>query len=201
MQKPRAKIYIAAILFLSAPSAQARADSVDQIERYINNITTMQGSFTQAGPGETLARGQFWISRPGRMRFNYQAGMEVIADGVWLAVKAKNRKRAERYPLGATPAQFILMANLRIRQSASVEKLSETKKRLSLWLKLRDDNLPGQIELRFRKHPLALQGWTIIDAQGSTTKIDLANVARGMYIDPRVFFIEDKSIFKRRHRR
>jgi len=171
---------------------------VQRIERYINNMTTLAGDFSQAGPGAQKARGRFWISRPGRMRFAYQAGMVVLADGVWLAVQQKKQSRPERYPLNATPARFLLQSRLNLRRVADVEKIENTRQRIALWLRLKDKNLPGKMYLRFRKNPLALTGWTILDAQGEKTKIDLYNVQRGVDLDPRLFFIEEKSIFKKR---
>lgn len=203
------------LLFLSAPAPALAArtggvtkqELVARVETYINNITTMSGTFTQDGPQHNqkafnFSKGKFWISRPGRMRFEYSQPhmMRVIADGVWLAVKPKPELPPERYPLDATPARFLLKDNLHLGQSARIEDIKYGKNKLSLWLSAKDNNLAGKIKLSFRTNPLALRGWTIIDAQGMTTEIRLKNIKRGQDLDPALFFIKNETLFKRKRR-
>ena len=199
-------VILIVILGLAPAPLFANDKTIKRIENYINNITTMQGSFTQDGPQNNQAvnfsKGKFWISRPGKMRFQYTSPhkMYVIADGVWLAVKPKARLPFERYPLDATPARFLLRQNLSIKDAAQVENLIERGNKISLWLTSKDARLAGKIQLRFRKNPLALEGWTILDAQGMTTEIRLKNVQRGAALDPSLFFIQNETIFKKRRR-
>lgn len=196
-------ISVLGLLLAQPQSAMGTTNIVKRVENYINNITTMNGAFTQDGPGERFETGEFWISRPGRMRFNYKSrsNMFVVSDGVWLGVKTNAQTPIERYPLGATPARFLLNSNLRIGREAKVENVKESKNKISLWLISNDSNLSGKINLRFRKYPLALEGWTIIDAQGMTTQIRLKKVLRGSKIDPAMFFIKNESVFKKRGRK
>ncbi len=207
-----AKLFCLFLLLTSSnlTAAEVKENTLRRIENYINNITTMEGGFTQDGPqsmrlGENrpiFSKGKFWISRPGKMRFEYTSPNKtrVVADGVWLAVKPKPSLPFERYPLNATPARFLLKGNLNIKRSAIVKKFSENKNRISLWLVAKDADFGGKIELRFRKNPLALDGWTIIDAQGLTTQIRLKNTKRGLPLDPALFFIQNETIFKKRRR-
>jgi outer membrane lipoprotein-sorting protein len=195
------------VLWFAFSPVRANEKLIQQIENYINNITTMSGTFTQDGPQNqqgalNFSQGKFWISRPGKMRFEYSAPqqMRIIADGVWLAVKPRPGLPPERYPLDATPARFILKENLHILQSANVEAFQRKKNKISLWLSAKDNNLAGKIRLLFRENPLALMGWTIIDAQGFTTEIKLKNIKRGLAMDPRLFFIKDETLFKRKRR-
>ena len=181
-------------------AAPQNKNLVGRIETYINKIEHMQGRFSQQGPGNLTARGQFWLRRPWKMRFAYAAPNQslIIADGQWLAIQNTPSTPAQRYPLGATPARFILAPNLRLKQEAKITGITQKRGKIHIWLASRDDNLPGRIQLRFRQNPIALEGWTIIDAQGMTTKISLTDVQRGIRASNRLFFVEDSQHFKRR---
>ncbi|HUF87104.1 MAG TPA: outer-membrane lipoprotein carrier protein LolA, partial [Thermohalobaculum sp.] len=42
-----------------------------RISNYLNGMTTLEGNFVQVGPDGQLSEGQFYLRRPGRMRFEY----------------------------------------------------------------------------------------------------------------------------------
>ncbi len=187
-------------LIATDQAARAQQNIIQRVEAYINDIKHMQGDFVQQGPGDISQRGKFWLRRPWKMRFAYAPPSQslIIADGVWLSTQSDRTAPVQRYPLGATPARFILAPNLRIRQEAKITDVIQKKGRIQIWLASRDDNLPGRIQLRFRQNPITLQGWTIIDAQGMTTKISLSNVQRGIFASNHLFFMQDSQPFKKR---
>src|SRR3954452_18170416 len=45
--------------------------AVDEIGKYINSFHTLQGDFTQVSPKGTVSKGVFYLSKPGKMRFEY----------------------------------------------------------------------------------------------------------------------------------
>lgn len=195
--------------FVPGAEALDKNKIIQKVENYINEITTLSGSFTQDGPQRQqnrlhFSQGNFWISRPGKMRFAYTQPTRalILADGIWIAVQNTPTALVERYPLKATPARFILEAGLSIKKNARVEGIEIKNNRLSLWLSAKENNLGGKIKLYFQIKPFfALQGWTIEDAQGLTTQIRLKNVQRNLPLDPKLFFIQDKKVFPSRSRR
>ncbi len=188
------------LAFAWGAAAGAQQNLIQRVETYINGIKHMQGHFSQQGPGDLVAHGQFWLRRPWKMRFAYAPPQQslIIADGVWLAIQNNQGAPAQRYPLGATPARFILAPNLRLQQEAQILDFVQKNGQIHIWLASRDDNLPGRIQLRLRQNPISLEGWTIIDAQGMTTKVSLTNIRRGIRASNRLFFVEDSQPFKKR---
>src|SRR5205823_14150180 len=82
---PRCR-YIAAIvlsglaLLISVPLAAAdkppaltpeQTAAVDEIGNYISGFHTLQGDFTQISPKGIVSKGVFYLSKPGKMRFEY----------------------------------------------------------------------------------------------------------------------------------
>src|SRR6202035_5321103 len=44
---------------------------VDKVSSYLSNVQTLVGDFVQVGPDGRRAEGQFFILKPGKVRFDY----------------------------------------------------------------------------------------------------------------------------------
>ena len=54
-------------------SEAARAD-IARVETYLNRLRTLKGRFLQVASTGSLAEGTVYLSRPGRLRFEYEIG-------------------------------------------------------------------------------------------------------------------------------
>jgi len=45
--------------------------SIEAVNTYFNNLSTLKGSFAQTNPDSKVQRGKFYLMRPGRFRFDY----------------------------------------------------------------------------------------------------------------------------------
>ena len=175
---------------------------VDALSRYLNTITTMQGGFTQQAPdGQQIAEGEFFMRRPGRMRFEYfdPYPTVMIADGTWAGVINRQTKTLSQVPLSRTPLYLLLDENINLAASGAIQSVERAPGIVSA--KAIDPSNPGQgsITMVFSTTPVQLLKWVITDEQGRSSVISLRNVTRGQYIDPRKFVINDPS-FERNNR-
>lgn len=166
---------------------------VDAINRYVNNITTMQGSFVQQSADGRLAEGLFYIRRPGRLRFEYfdPYPTNVVADGTWAAIMNRDLKRIDRLPLRRTPLYMLLRKDVDLARDNAVTDVDlqpGVAKIVAIDPKKPAD---GSITMIFNTTPVELQKWVITDAQGRSSVISLHNVRQGMKIDPRKFVIKE----------
>jgi outer membrane lipoprotein carrier protein len=114
-------------LLLMAPllvfTGGARADSVDLLRDFAQNVKSAKASFTQTvtsadGAKKKTSSGQFEFVRPNRFRFIYAKPFEqqIVADGqkVWLYDVDLNQVtvRPMAQALGATPAALLAGATL-----------------------------------------------------------------------------------------
>src|SRR3569833_2296391 len=92
-----------------APAPTQSAD-LQQIETYLNGLTTAQADFTFAAPDGTLSRGIFYLSRPAKLRFEYTEpkGNLLIADGDYVIYYDAQQKEASNLPISSTPLDFLL---------------------------------------------------------------------------------------------
>ena len=79
----------ALLLFLAAPAAKAQTTReqviafLGEVENQIERIATAQGRFMQISDAGQIVRGDIYIARPGRMRFDYDdpSPALLVADG------------------------------------------------------------------------------------------------------------------------
>ena len=113
---------LAAALLVFA-SMGARADAVDTLKAFVNQVKTGQASFTQTvtspdGAKKKTSSGSFEFSRPNRFRFAYAKPFEqlIVADGqkVWIYDADLNQVSARKFSqaLGATPAALLAGGSL-----------------------------------------------------------------------------------------
>src|SRR5262245_38785518 len=56
---------------------------VERVNSYLSGVQTLTGNFVQVGPDGSRTQGDFYIYKPGRVRFEYDdpSPIELIADG------------------------------------------------------------------------------------------------------------------------
>ena len=115
----RAFLGLALAALAVLPSAPAKAslslspeqqEAINSISEFLNSFKTMQGEFTQVSPKGNLSRGVFYISKPGKMRFEYAPPNPflIVSDGKWLTVKNVKKEKGDQFPLSQTPLRLVL---------------------------------------------------------------------------------------------
>ncbi|MBF3046381.1 outer membrane lipoprotein carrier protein LolA, partial [Pseudomonas aeruginosa] len=76
----------------------------------LSSLQTLVGNFVQVGPDGTKTKGDFYIQKPGKLRFEYDdpSTIEVIADGSSVAVRDRRLATQDVYPLSQTPLRYLL---------------------------------------------------------------------------------------------
>ncbi len=170
-----------------------------RIERYLNGIKTMQARFLQISSDGSYSEGMIHLSRPGRMRIEYDPPnpIMVIADGSSLIYVDKEMEQATAVFLSLTPADLLLRENLSF---TSEEILITGFKRspgiIRVSLVKAESPLDGQLTLVFSDMPLELRKWAVNDAQGVKTTVSLLGSRFGIKVDKTLFDYEMPDPFK-----
>ncbi|MBF9061076.1 outer membrane lipoprotein carrier protein LolA [Rhodobacterales bacterium HKCCSP123] len=187
------KRFALSFALLVALAAPALADRVplSQLSRYLEGITTAEGTFTQINSDGTISTGDIYIQRPGRIRFEYDAeDLLVMAGGGQVAIfDGRSNSRGEQYPLAETPLNLILSRDVDLARSGMVigHEFDGTATRVLA----QDPDRPevGTIELVFTGDPVELRQWIITDSTGAQTTVVLGNLREGGQIPSRLFSI------------
>ncbi len=172
-------------------NAQASAEAAQRIANHFSSVRTMMGEFVQFGPRGEQTGGQFYIERPGKLRFNYEppSDFQVTADGRSVVMENRRLRTADLYSLSSTPLQLILsdridLSGNRVRDVIEDEDLTT--------IRIADRSLFGDstITMMFDRASYDLRQWTITDAQGRDTTVMIFNVQQGVSFDQSVFNID-----------
>jgi outer membrane lipoprotein-sorting protein len=184
----------AAALGLDAVSpASAASDAAQKIADHFSSINSMTGEFVQFGPRGEQTGGKFFLQRPGKVRFNYEApsGYRVISDGKSVAVDNRKLNTMDVYPLSKTPLKLLL--DKRIDLSGNTVKSVKEEDDMTT-IQLSDKKVFGnaRITMMFDPKSYDLRQWTITDAQGKDTTVMVFNLKQGVKIDQGIFKIDYK---------
>jgi outer membrane lipoprotein-sorting protein len=180
--------------------SDAEKGDLKRISAYLNTLKSVQGRFLQVGGDGKQEQGNFYLKKPGRVRFEYQKPNPnlVIADGATVAVLNADLHTTDRYPLGNSPLRLLLSDNIDLASDSRISAVKHEPGALSMTAR----DTMGRITLSFADSGsgLELRQWDVVDAQGSHTTIVVNEMRQAADIPARLFIIEDLSPFKRNGR-
>ncbi|MCZ6448680.1 MAG: outer membrane lipoprotein carrier protein LolA [Alphaproteobacteria bacterium] len=198
----RAALALLAAIFLAAPMVsgalpgtalaqgmETRADITARIERYLNSITTLRARFLQISPTGDVARGTVLISRPGKMRIDYDPPVPVliVTEGSWLMLYDKELEASSYTSLNDSLAGFLVRPRIQLGGDVMVRDLDRGKGVIRVTMVRRDAPESGALTLVFGEKPLSLRQWTIVDGRGGETRVALENPQFNGKIDAKEF--------------
>ena len=185
-------LFIMTIFLISNPVyAKGQSEIIKDVENYLNNIHTMKANFIQSGVNveDVMATGMFYLKRPGRLRFEYNAPYNdiIVADGVMIHFYDAELESVSNAPISSTLADFLLRKEITLSDDVSVVKVFRKNKLLNIMLTLNEDPEAGSLTLGFYEDPLQLAKWSVLDAQGNVTDITLTKIENDNKLDPSLF--------------
>jgi outer membrane lipoprotein-sorting protein len=168
--------------------------AVRKLNDYINGVKYMRGDFSQISPSGKLAKGVFFISKPGKMRFEYAppVPLMIVSDGKWVMIKNKNKENGDAGPLSKTPLRIVLAEKVDLLKDATITNYEEGDGLVSVTMEDKGSSIGGQLVLTYDPSRDALQQWVVIDAKGRRTTVTLENVVTGEKPDPKLFVVKFK---------
>lgn len=167
--------------------------AIRKLNDYINAVKYMRGDFSQISPSGKLARGVFFISKPGKMRFEYAppVPLMIVSDGKWVMIKNKNKENGDAGPLSKTPLRIVLAEKVDLLKDAKITGFEEGDGVVSVTMEDKaEGSIGGQLVLTFDPARDALQQWVVIDGKGRRTTVTLENVVVGEKPDPKLFVVK-----------
>ncbi len=174
-----------------------------RIDAALNSITNFEGRFTQYSPQGQVDQGKIFISRPGRLRFEYDAPnpLLVVSDGVTLVQHDKLLETTDRVPLSATPLNYFLKENVQLARDTEVVGLIKTPQEIRVSARDGSGEMDGVISMIFDPNTLAFKSWVIADSFGGETRVVMSDLRYNGNVDPRIFIHRDEDRRDRRRRR
>jgi outer membrane lipoprotein-sorting protein len=173
--------------------------TLEKVNNYFNSVTTLTGKFVQVGPDGNKTEGQFYMQKPGKIRFEYDppSPIELISDGDTVAVRDRKLVTQDVYPLSQTPLKFLLSDKLDLMKDASVVGIYQDE--LFVTVVIEDKNVIAgthRLMIMFSKKDMQLKQWTVTDPQGYDTTVAVSDLDPGKRLDPKLFKINYERVLQ-----
>lgn len=182
---------VPANIFASFDAAQ-KAQAA-KVSTYLSSLSTLVGNFVQVGPDGSRTTGDFYIQKPGKVRFEYDAPTPIamIADGSSLAVRDRKLATQDIYPLSQTPLRYLLSDRIDLMRDTNV--VSVTADDLFISVTIEEKNAligTSRLMLMLGAKDNQLKQWTVTDPQGYDTTVAIYNLDASKKPDPSLFKID-----------
>ncbi len=166
------------------------ATAIQKANAYFSMNSTMIGDFVQIGGDGRRSEGKIYVQRPGKLRFEYAlpATLEIVADGMSVAVVDRKLGTKDVYFISQTPLKFLLKDQIDLSRDAQVVNVTSDANAVSILIE--DKSTFGGtsfIKLMFDPVKFTLKQWQITDPQGYETLVSLFNVDLAKKPDPWLF--------------
>ena len=186
----------AALLGRSTSTTALSPEQRGIIERVNNYLSTMQilsGKFVQVGPDGRRTQGTFYISKPGKVRFEYDdpSPIELIADGQSVVVRDRNLATQDVYPLSQTPLRFLLADHVDLTKDTSLVAVYADDVFITVVVEEKNGVVgTSRLMIMFNAKDMQLKQWTVTDPQGYDTTVAVYNLDTSKRPNPDMFKID-----------
>ncbi len=192
---PVAKAPAFEIVKVQAPGTLDRNAIIDRVAKAMSDTKTVSGSFTQVDPSGSPSNGAFYISRPGKVRFEYTKPepIFIVSDGATVSIEEPKRKSYDAVPLSSTPLHLFLRSNIDLKKDGSVADVQTSGGSYFVTLVDKTGEAEGKMILQFRQTDFELMGWRQVDGAGAETRVQLNNIQKNVSLKPSLFVVKDPS--------
>jgi outer membrane lipoprotein-sorting protein len=165
----------------------------ERVGAYLGSVRQLQGKFVQVGPDGGKSEGEFFLQKPGKVRFDYNppSPIELIADGQSVVVRDRKLATQDLYPLSQTPLRFLLADRIDLLRDTNLVGVYADDVFVTVVIEERQI-LAGthKVMLMFGAQDYQLRQWTVTDPQGYDTTVAVYNLDTRTTPDPNLFRID-----------
>jgi outer membrane lipoprotein-sorting protein len=179
---------------VAAPlSAAERSKLLKEAAKALAGVKTARGKFEQYSPDGSFSTGQFAMSRPGKVRFDYDdpVPLVLVSDGTTVALQDSELETTDRVPLASTPLSLLLSDTLDFETQAEVIDVRRTGDKTNITVRDKTGETDGTLTVILANSDNALAGWRTVDSNGGRTSVLLSGVETGAKLNPRLFRLPD----------
>ena len=165
----------------------------DRVSAYLSGVRQLHGNFVQVGPDGSKSEGEFFLQKPGKIRFDYNppSPIELIADGSSVVVRDRKLATQDLYPLSQTPLRFLLADRLDLLRDTNL--IGVYADDVFVTVVIEESQILGgthRVMLMFGAQDTQLRQWTVTDPQGYDTTVAVYNLDASKTPDPNMFRID-----------
>ena len=166
---------------------------IERVNNYLSSMQNLSGKFVQVGPDGRRTQGNFYISKPGKVRFEYDdpSPIELVANGRDVAVRDRRLATQDVYPLSQTPLRFLLSDHVDLMKDTSLTAVYADDVFITVVVEEKNGIVgTSRLMIMFGAKDMQLKQWTVTDPQGYDTTVAVYNLDTSKRPDPSMFKID-----------
>jgi outer membrane lipoprotein-sorting protein len=166
---------------------------VNRVSTYLSSVRVLSGDFVQIGADGRRTKGQFYLEKPGKVRFEYEppSPIDIIANGRDVVVRDRKLATQDLYPLSQTPLRFLLADKIDLLRDTNVVAVYADTAFATVVVEEKQALLgTSRLMMMFDSKNYELRQWVITDPQGFDTTVALSNLDTSRRPDPAMFVID-----------
>ncbi|QTL06086.1 outer-membrane lipoprotein carrier protein LolA [Aquabacter sp. L1I39] len=190
--KPGAPFQPRAVAPVQGDQDRAPDVIIDKVSNYWNGVQVLSGNFVQVDPDGSRKTGDFYMQKPGRVRFEYDspATLELISNGQSVAVRDRRLNTQDITPLSQTPLRFLLAQTIDLARDPHVVGVYQDNLYVTVVMEEKVPMLGTyKLLLLFDAKDYQLKQWIVTDPQGYDTSVAIRNLDYTRRPDPKLFVI------------
>lgn len=173
------------------PADKAR---IAKATAYLQALGTGQGRFQQVDFRGRITNGNWYLQRPGRIRFEYDApySLLIVSDGRNVNMWDPRLQSFDQYPLSETPLSLFLSKQISFNQGVIISAISSNAAGFTLKARDRRKQVEGFVTMTFAQDAtgnVMLKEWTVVDQQNRPTTVKLLSFTRDSALKPDLFVL------------
>jgi outer membrane lipoprotein-sorting protein len=164
-----------------------------KVSSYLSSLATLTGNFVQVGPDGGRTKGDFYIQKPGKVRFEYDnpSPIAIVADGASVVVRDRKLATQDLYPLSQTPLRFLLSDRIDLMRDTNLVSVTADDLYISVVIEEKNPLIgTSRLMLMIGAKDNQLKQWTVTDPQGYDTTVAVYNLDSSKRLDPALFKID-----------
>jgi len=164
-----------------------------KVSAYLSSLQTLVGKFVQRAPDGSRTTGDFYIQKPGKVRFEYDdpSPIDIVADGSSLVVRDRRLATQDVYPLSQTPLRYLLSDRIDLMRDTNVIDVTSNNLYVSITIEEKQALVgTSRLMLMFNAKDGQLKQWVVTDPQGYDTVIAVSDLDSTKKLDPSMFKID-----------
>ncbi|MBQ8104348.1 MAG: outer-membrane lipoprotein carrier protein LolA [Afipia sp.] len=164
-----------------------------KVSTYLSSLQNVSGNFVQVGPDGKRTTGDFYIQKPGKIRFEYDdpSPIALVADGTSVVVLDRRLATQDVYPLSQTPLRYLLSDRIDLLRDTNVVGVSSDNMFISVTIEEKQALVgTSRLMLMIGAKDNQLKQWTVTDPQGYDTTVAVYNLDTTKKLDPSMFKID-----------
>jgi outer membrane lipoprotein-sorting protein len=166
---------------------------IKKVQDYLNGMTTLVAKFIQIDPQGDSNTGTLFISRPGKLRCQYDppSPIVILINGNSLTQYDYELNEAKRGSSEDYPIALMVKRNIDLHKDVIIKKIEQASGNIKLSITKKGKEQEGYLTLIFGERPLLLKKIEMVDSASQVLSITFNNLQQGVKIDDKLFIAKE----------